>query len=104
MKATESGAAFIVSPTVHTLTVRATGHSTTISCKVTLRVAPWSSAGQIERWEPHTTASVTGEARARTSNAPEQVALGIGDCLEGAVHAATSREVIPFLRRVASAN
>lgn len=98
-----TGEAFIVSPTVQTLLVATEGGSTTISCKVTLRVAPWSADDQRERWEPHTTATVTGEARATTSHARAQVELGIRDCLEGAVHAATSREVIPFLRRVASA-
>ena len=89
-------ARFIVSPTVHAVTVTRDARSTTISCRVTLRVAPWSRG---ERWEPHTTASATGEARASTGNARAQIELGIDDCLESAVDAATTREVIPFLRR-----
>ena len=89
-------ARFIVSPTVQAVTVTREARSTTIACRVTLRVAPWSGG---ERWEPHTTASATAEARATTGNARAQIELGIDDCLESAVNAAATREVIPFLRR-----
>lgn len=93
-------ATFIVSPTVRSLRVTAEGPRSTISCSITLRISPWSTVDQVERWEPYTTASATGAARAATSNARPQIALGIRDCLEGATHAAASREVIPFLRRM----
>ncbi len=93
-------ASFLVTPTVHALTVSNEGSRTTISCSITLRISPWSPQEQVERWEPHTSATATGEARATTSSARAQVNLGVRDCLEGAVRAAASREVIPFLRRV----
>jgi hypothetical protein len=99
---TAPDAAFLVSPTVHAVTVTPEGPRTTITCSVTLRIAPWSAADQTERWEPHVTAAALGEARATTSSARAQVALGITDCLESAVYAAASREVIPFLRRIDS--
>ncbi len=92
--------AFLVTPTVHSLTVAPEGSHTTISCSITLRISPWSSDEQVERWEAHSTASATGEARATTSNTRAQVELGVRDCLEGAVTAAAAREVMPFLRRM----
>lgn len=92
-------ASFVVSPTLHSLTVTAAGARTTISCSITLRIAPWSESEQLERWEPNATASATGEALVTTSNARTQVALGVRDCLDGAVQAAAAQQVIPFLRR-----
>lgn len=94
------GAAFIVTPTVHTLKVSPEGARTTISCSITLRISSWSHTDQVERWEAFSTASAMGKARATTSSARAQVELGIRDCLEGAVRAAAAREVIPFLRKV----
>lgn len=96
-----SSGMFVVSPAVHELTIETTGPSTTITCRVTLRVAPWTG---VERWEPNTTASATGEARATTSNARAQIQLGVADCFEGAVRAAATRQVIPFLNSVAASN
>lgn len=93
-------AEFLVTPTVHSLTVSAEGSRTTISCRITLRISPWSQDEQLERWEPHSTASAMGEARATTSNTRAQVELGMRDCLESAVKAAAAREVIPFLKGV----
>lgn len=91
-------AEFLVTPTVHSLTVSPEGARTTISCRITLRISPWSTDDQLERWEAHSTASATGEARATTSSVRAQVELGMRDCLESAVQAAASRELIPFLR------
>ena len=89
---------FVVTPTVHELTIDTTGSSTTITCRITLRVAPWTG---VERWEANTTASASGEAQATTSNARAQIELGIADCFEGAVRAAAARQVIPFLKKTA---
>lgn len=96
----EVNAEFIVTPTLHSLTISPEGSRTTISCSITLRISPWSQDEQVERWEAGSSASATGEARATTSSARAQVTLGVRDCLEGAVRAAAAREVIPFLRRL----
>jgi hypothetical protein len=93
--------AFVVSSTVQQLEITREGPSTTIACSVTLMVAPWSPDDQRERWDPETTAAATGSARATVSGSRAQLDTGVNDCLEGAVEAAATREVIPFLRRVA---
>ncbi|MDB4961177.1 MAG: hypothetical protein JWP01_1176 [Myxococcales bacterium] len=93
--------AFVVSSTVQQLDITRQGPQTTIACSVTLMIAPWSAEDQRERWEPETTAAATGSARATVSGSRAQLEIGVSDCLEGAVEAAATREVIPFLRRVA---
>jgi hypothetical protein len=92
--------AFVVSSTVKQLDIKREGPQTTITCSITLMVAPWSAEDQREHWEPETTAAATGTARATVSGSRAQLDVGVSDCLEGAVAAAATREVIPFLRRV----
>jgi hypothetical protein len=95
--------AFIVASTVKKVEISKVSHQTQISCKVEIRVAPWSGTDGGEKWEANKAASASGSAKATTGNSDREIAGGVRDCIEAVAEDVTSRQVMPFLKRLASA-
>ncbi|MGE0549879.1 MAG: hypothetical protein AB7O24_17375 [Kofleriaceae bacterium] len=92
---------FIVAASVQQVTIERTGSHAEIGCRVTVRVARWSGTDGGERWETRTAANAAGSGRATTAWRDDQVERGVCECIETVVDEVTSRQVVPFLRRVA---
>jgi hypothetical protein len=100
--ATHRSRAFIVASTVKKIEITKQGTQTEIACTVAVRIAPWNGRDGGERWEANRAASASGSAKATTSNRERDVQGGVRDCLEAVAEDVTSRQVVPFLKRVAS--
>ena len=74
-----------------------------MSCKVEIRVAPWTGTDGGEKWEANKAASASGSAKAMTGNSDREIAGGVRDCLEAVAEDVTTRQVMPFLKRLANA-
>ncbi len=94
--------AFIVASTVKKIEFSKANRLTQISCKVEIRVAPWSGVDGGERWEANKAASASGSAKATTGNSDREIAGGVRDCLEAVAEDVTARQILPFLKRLAS--
>jgi hypothetical protein len=94
--------AFIVASTVKKVEVSRSNHLTQISCKVEIRVAPWSGVDGGEKWEANKAASASGSAKATTGNSDREIAGGVRDCIEAVAEDVTSRQILPFLKRLAT--
>jgi hypothetical protein len=94
---------FILAGTVKKIEITRLGGKTQIACTVAVRVAPWNGKDGGERWEAHRAASASGSAKAMTGNRARDVESGLRDCVEAVAEDVTSRQVLPFLKRVASA-
>jgi hypothetical protein len=92
--------AFIIASTVKTIDITRTGRRTEIACTVAIRVAPWSGTDGGEHWEANRAASASGSAKATTNNSERDIASGMRDCIEAVAEDVTSRQVVPFLRRL----
>jgi hypothetical protein len=95
--------AFIVAPTVKKIEISKVSHQTQISCRLEIRVAPWGGSDGGEKWEANKAASATGSAKATTGNSDREIASGVRDCLEAVTEDVTTRQVVPFLKRLATA-
>jgi len=95
--------AFIVATSVKKIEISKISHQTQVSCKVEIRVAPWSGTDGGEKWEANKAASATGSAKAVTGNSDREIAGGVRDCLEAVAEDVTARQVMPFLKRLANA-
>jgi hypothetical protein len=95
--------AFIISGTVKKIEITQLGGKTQIACTVAVRVAPWLGKDGGEKWEAHRAASASGSAKAMTGNRDRDVQSGLRDCVEAVAEDVTSRQVLPFLKRVAKA-
>jgi HEAT repeats len=95
--------AFIIASTVKKIEISKVSRQTQISCKLEIRVAPWSGSDGGERWEANKAASASGSAKAMTGNSDREIAGGVRDCLEAVAEDVTTRQVLPFLKRLASA-
>ena len=93
--------AFIVAATVKHIDVSKQGHQTQVACTVSIRVAPWSGTDGGEKWEANKVASAQGSAKAMTGSTDREVASGMHDCLEAVSEDVTTRQVLPFLKRLA---
>jgi hypothetical protein len=94
--------AFIIASTVKKIEISKVSRQTQISCKVEIRVAPWSGSDGGEKWEANRAASASGSAKAVTGNTDREIAGGVRDCLEAVAEDVTARQVMPFLKRLAS--
>jgi hypothetical protein len=94
--------AFIIASTVKKIEISRVSRQTQISCKVEIRVAPWSGSDGGEKWEANKAASASGSAKAMTGNSDREIAGGVRDCLEAVAEDVTARQVMPFLKRLAS--
>jgi hypothetical protein len=95
--------AFIVAGTVKKVEITKVGGKTQIACTVAVRVAPWTGKDGGERWEANRAASASGSAKAMTGNRDRDVQDGLRDCVEAVAEDVTSRQVMPFLKQIASA-
>jgi len=95
--------AFIVASTVKKIESSKVGRQTQIMCKVEIRVAPWSGTDGGEKWEANRAASASGSAKAMTGNSDREIAGGVRDCLDAVAEDVTTRQILPFLKRLASA-
>jgi hypothetical protein len=96
--------AYIVAANVKKIDVTKGARQTTIACTVAIRVAPWSGKDGGEKCEANKAASASGSAKAMTGNSDRDVMSGMRDCLEAVAEDVTNRQVVPFLKRLASAN
>ena len=101
--ATSHSRAFIVASTVKKVEFSKVSRQTQISCKVEIRVAPWSGVDGGEKWEANKAASASGSAKAMTGNSDREIAGGVLDCLEAVTEDVTARHILPFLKRLAAA-
>lgn len=96
--------AYIVAANVSKIDVTKGARQTTIACTVAIRVAPWSGKDGGEKWEANKAASASGSAKAMTGNSDRDVLSGMRDCLEAVAEDVTNRQVVPFLKHLASTN
>ena len=95
--------AFIVASTVKKVDITKAGGQTQIACTVVLRVAPWNGTDGGERWEANKAASASGSAKATTGSRDKDIQSGVRECVEAVAEDVTSRQVVPFLKRLAQA-
>lgn len=95
--------AFIVASTVKKIELSKVSRQTQVMCRVEIRVAPWSGTDGGERWEANKAASASGSAKAMTGNSDREIASGVRDCLDAVAEDVTTRQIMPFLKRLASA-
>ncbi|HEX7839890.1 MAG TPA: HEAT repeat domain-containing protein [Kofleriaceae bacterium] len=95
--------AFIVASTVKKIEFSKVSRQTQIMCRVEIRVAPWSGTDGGEKWEANKAASASGSAKAMTGNSDREIAGGVRDCLDAVAEDVTTRQIMPFLKRLASA-
>ena len=95
--------AFIVASTVKKIELNRTGRQTQVSCKLEIRVAPWSGSDGGEKWEANRAASASGSAKAMTGSTDREIAGGVRDCLEAVAEDVTDRQILPFLKRLTTA-
>jgi len=100
---TSHSRAFIVASTVKKIEVTKVSRQTQVSCKLEIRVAPWSGTDGGEKWEANKAASASGSAKAMTGNSQRDITTGMRDCLEAVAEDVTTRQVLPFLKRLAAA-
>ena len=92
---------FIVASTVKKVDIIKAGATTNIACTVSIRVAPWSGKDGGEKWEANRAASASGSAKATTGSRDRDIQSGVRDCIEAVAEDVTSRQVVPFLKRIA---
>lgn len=95
--------AFIVASTVKKVEVTRTARNATVACTVNVRIAPWTGTDGGEKWEANKAASASGSAKAETGVSQREIDGGVRDCLEAVTEDVTSRQVVPFLKRLAQA-
>jgi len=100
--ATSHSRAFIVASTVKHIDISRVSRQTQVSCKLEIRVAPWSGTDGGEKWEANKAASASGSAKAMTGNTDRDIASGVRDCLEAVAEDVTAKHILPFLKRLAS--
>lgn len=93
---------FIIASTLKQVDVRTTGARADITCSVAIRVAPWHGVDGGEAWEQRQTAAANGSAKATTGARPAQIERGVHECTEAVIDEVTTRQIMPFLQRVAS--
>jgi len=93
--------AFIVASTVKHVEITKAGSHTQIACTVAIRVAPWTGRDGGEHWEANRAANASGSAKATTGSRDRDITNGVRDCVEAVAEDVTSRQVVPFLTRIA---
>ncbi len=96
--------AFIVASTVKKIDISKVGGQTQIACTVQIRVAPWSGSDGGEKWEASKAAQAQGSAKATTGPSERDIRGGVRDCLEAVAEDVTSRQIVPFLKRLVVAS
>ncbi|HUS30477.1 MAG TPA: HEAT repeat domain-containing protein [Kofleriaceae bacterium] len=99
---TSKSQAYIVASTVKKIEVTKGTRQTTIACTVAIRVAPWGGKDGGEKWEANKAASASGSAKAMTGNSDSAINSGMRDCLEAVTEDVATRQVVPFIKRLAT--
>jgi hypothetical protein len=94
--------AFIVAATVKKIEFQKMSSQTQVACTVAMRISPWGGRDGGERWEAAKAANATGSAKAMTGSGDRDIVNGIRDCLETITEDITARQVLPFLKRLAT--
>ncbi|MCA9674062.1 MAG: HEAT repeat domain-containing protein [Kofleriaceae bacterium] len=94
--------AFIVASSVSQVTITKKGRRADVKCTVTMRVAPWGGKDGSERWSANQTGTATGSAMAQTGATDAQIADGVLDCVAAVGEELTAKQVVPFIKRLAS--
>ena len=63
-------------------------------------MAPWSGKDGGEKWEASKAAQAQGSAKATTGSSDRDIKSGMRDCLEAVAEDITSRQILPFLKRL----
>jgi hypothetical protein len=92
--------AYIVASTVKKIDYSKVGHQTQIGCTVAIRVAPWTGSDGGEKWEASKAAQAQGSAKATTGSSDRDIRGGVNDCLEAVAEDITSRQILPFLKKL----
>lgn len=95
--------AFIVASTVKKIQITHKTNQAEVGCTVTIRVAPWEGSDGGEKWEANKAASASGSAKAMTGTKDKDIQGGVRDCIEAVTEDVTTRQVVPFLKRLATA-
>jgi hypothetical protein len=93
----------IIASTVKKIEISRLSRQTQVSCRLEIRIAPWAGSDGGEKWEANKSASAAGSAKAMTGNSEREIAGGIRDCIEAVAEDVTDRQVLPFLKRLATA-
>jgi hypothetical protein len=93
--------AFIVAATISAIDINKAANKAEIACTVSVRVAPWNGTDGAEKWVAHKAASASGSGKALTGTGAEQINGGIRDCVMAVAEEVTTKQVVPFLKRVA---
>ena len=99
-----SSRAFVVASTVKKIEVSRVGRQSQIACTVSIRIAPWSGTDGGEKWEASKAANASGSAKAMTGPSERDVRSGVSECLEAVAEDLTSRQILPFLKRLVVAS
>jgi CO dehydrogenase/acetyl-CoA synthase gamma subunit (corrinoid Fe-S protein) len=99
---TSKSQAYIVASTVKKIEVTKGARQATIACTVAIRVAPWGGKDGGEKWEANRAASASGSAKAMTGNSERAISSGMRDCLEAVAEDVSTRQVVPFIKRLAT--
>jgi len=97
---TAGASAFYVGATVAVVDVAKKSGRTEVACTVAIRVAPWAGKDGHERWREQEAASAQGSGKAITGGSDAAVAGGIRDCIAAVGEELTSRQVVPFIKRL----
>jgi hypothetical protein len=96
--------AFIVASTVKKIEMTRVGHQVQVACTVAIRVAPWTGSDGGEKWEASKAAQAQGSAKATTGPSDREIKGGVRDCLEAVAEDITTRQIVPFLKRLVIAS
>ena len=99
---TSKSQAYIVASTVKKIEVTKGARQATIACTVAIRVAPWGGKDGGEKWEANKAASASGSAKAMTGNSDRDISSGMRDCLEAVAEDVSTRQVVPFIKHLAT--
>lgn len=94
--------AYIVASTVKKIEVTKGARQATIACTVAIRVAPWGGKDGGEKWEANKAASASGSAKAMTGMSDRDITSGMRDCLEAVAEDVSTRQVVPFIKHLAT--
>lgn len=96
--------AFFVATTVSLIDVKKNGGRAEVKCAVSVRVNPWEGSDGNERWKENQAASASGSGKVIGSGTTSGIANAMRDCVVAVAEEVTTKQVVPFIRRLASGN
>lgn len=92
--------AYAIATTIAKIDIVVRGSQAEIACKLQVRISPWNGVDGAERWVAHKAASASGGGRVTGPSTPRSIAGGIRDCVNAVAEEVTTKQVVPFLRKV----